>query len=449
MFGTNKVIWKEGLFLQPQHFQQSERFILNMLNTRFSSYHSHYYGFTLFEINADAVANATFTVSQAQGIMPDGTVFSIPKQDSAPSARPFEDHFAHDQQSLDVYFALPMASERKANVLDAQESGSSVRYRNRVVSASDEVFGKQQKDIEVGEYNFEILFGDESRDNYSSIQIARLVRSGSGQIEVDETFIPPLLHIGASHALMNRLRALLELLLAKNAALSQGRKQLQGGFAEFGDSKQTTFGLLHTINTYTPLINHYHFIPTVHPYELFTLLIQFAGALCTFSAEITLRKLPKYEHSNLSGVFVTFDTIIRKILGADISAGCVSVPIEEIGPANYLCKVADESLFSTGQFFFGVAADITEKELIVGTLSRIKMCSRDKLELLIPSAMPGLPLVHVGQPPKGLSTKPGFVYFRLDQKGEFWDGIRTSGTIAFYFPNQFSNLKMEMLVLKG
>jgi len=410
VLGTNKVIWKEGLFLQPQHFQQSERFLLNTVNTRFSTYDSHYYGLTEFTINTDAVANGTFTVSNAQGIMPDGTTFSIPKQDNAPAARPFEDHFTHDQQSLDVYFALPMVAENKANVADAQEARNAVRYKNRIVSASDEVFGKQQKDIEVGDFNFEILFGDESRDNYSAIQIARLVRSSSGQIEIDETFIPPLLYIGASHVLMNKIRALLELLLAKNAALSQGRKQLQGGFAEFGDTKQTTFGLLHTINTYTPLLNHHHFIPTIHPYDLFTLLIQFTGALCTFSADITIRKLPKYEHTNLAAVFTTFDTIVRKILGADISAGCVTVPIEEMGPANYLCKVADESLFATGKFFFGASADISEKELIVGTLSRIKMCSRDKLELLIPSAMPGLPLVHVKQPPKGLSTKPGFVY---------------------------------------
>ncbi len=449
MYGAKKVIWKEGLFLQPQHFQLSERFLFNTINTRLSSYFPHYYGFTNLTINKDAVANGTISVTQAQGILPDGTVFDIPKQDHAPAARPFEDHFTHEQQTLDVFFALPMVAEKKANVSEMSEETSAVRYKNQVVSMSDEVYGRQQKEIEVGDFNFRILFGDESRDDYSAMQVARLVRTSSGQIEVDDTYVPPLLRVGGSKILLDKLRSLLELLLAKNASLSQGRKQLKGGFAEFGGSEQTAFRLLHTVNTYTPLLNYYHFVPDIHPYDLFTLLLQFSGSLCTFSSEVTLKNLPRYEHSNIGSVFDIFNAVIRKILGGDISAGCVNVPIEETGPANYLCKVADEGLFNTASFYFGLSADVTDKELIVGTLSRIKMCSRDKLELLIPSAMPGLPLKHTATPPEGLSSKPGFIYFKLEQQGDFWEGIKTSGTIAFYFPHNYSNLKMEMLALRS
>lgn len=437
------------MFLQPQHFQQAERFLCDSLNSRFASYITYHYGFTQYAINNDAIANGTFSLTQAQGVMPDGISFTIPRQDNAPATRPFEEHFSHDQQSLDVYFALPILVENRANVNDSSENRTGVRYKSRLSTYPDEVFGRPQKEIETGDFNFEILFGDEARENYSSMQIARLRRNASGQIELDESYIPPLLHIGASRVLLDKIRSLLELLLAKNAALSQGRKQLQGGFAEFAGNDQTAFRLLYALNTYTPLLNHSHFVPSVHPYELFSLLMQFTGALCTFSAEVTIKKLPKYDHTNFAAVYAVFDTVIRKILGADISAGCVTLPIEAVGPATYLCKITDESCFKRGAFYFGVSAEIPEKELVVGTLSRIKMCSSDKLELLIPSAMPGLPLIHVAHPPKELSTKPGFVYFRLDQKGDFWEGIKTSGTIAFYFPNQFRNIRMEMLVLKS
>ncbi len=448
MLATNKVIWKEGLFLQPQHFQQFERFIFNSIQRRVSSYIAHFFGLTDYTIDTDAVANGTFSITQAQGIMPDGTVFDIPKQNSLPPARSFEEHFTIEQQRLDVFLALPMVIENIANTHEGSNINSSARYKSHLTSVCDEVYGKLKKDIELGDLNFTILFGDESRDNYSSMQIARLVRKSSGQIEIDDNYIPPILHIGASRVLLDKIRSLLELLLAKNVSLSQGRKQLKGGFAEFGGTEQTAFYLLYAINTYTPLLNHFHFIPNVHPYDLFTLLIQFAGALCTFSTEVTIRKLPKYEHNNLNGVFSTFDGIIRQVLGGDVSAGCINIPIEEVGPANYLCKITDMGLFISGTFYFGVSADIPEKELTVGVLSRIKMCSREKLELLIPSAMPGLPLMHVANPPSNLSTKPGYIYFRLDKQGDFWEGIKASGTIAFYFPHQYSNLKMEMIVLK-
>ncbi|NLD98976.1 MAG: type VI secretion system baseplate subunit TssK, partial [Fibrobacter sp.] len=74
--------------------------------------------------------------------------------------------------------------------------------------------------------------------------------------------------------------------------------------------------------------------------------------------------------------------------------------------------------------------------------------SRDRLDLLISSAMPGLQLLHNSRPPEGLSTKPGFVYFALDQQSQFWRGMQSSASIAFYFPNNYPELKLEMLALK-
>lgn len=449
MFNAKKVIWKEGLFLQPQHFQQLERFLTNSIQTRLASYLPYHFGFTQYTLDYDAVPNGTFTLVNAQGIMPDGTTFDIPKQDTAPPTRPFEDHFTLDQQSLDVFFSLPLMTENKINVNESLENKSGMRYMNKNISVIDEAFGQQSKEIEVGDLNFSIIFGDESRNDYASMQIARITRTSSNTFCIDNSYIPPLLSINASQKIRDTIKSLLELLHAKSTALSQGRRYKEGGFAEFGASEQTAFRLLHTINTYTPLLNQYHLNPNIHPYELFSLLIQFTGALCSFSSVVSIKMLPSYEHTGLNSVFSIYDKLMRKILSADISAGCVTLPIEQIGPAHFLCKITDESLLTVGKFYFSVSADISDKELIVGTLSRIKMSSRDKLELLIPTSMPGLPLIHSARPPKELSTKPGFIYFKLDQKGSFWEGIKTSGTIAFYFPHHYRNIKMEMLALKS
>jgi type VI secretion system protein ImpJ len=113
-----------------------------------------------------------------------------------------------------------------------------------------------------------------------------------------------------------------------------------------------------------------------------------------------------------------------------------------------VCKVPDEKLLSVAKFFLGVSAKVGEKELVIGVLQRIKMCSRNRLDLLISSAMPGLQLKHALHPPQGLSTKPGFIYFNLDQQGDFWQQIKAAGNIAFYFPNNYPELKVEMLALK-
>ena len=449
MLGNSKVIWKEGMFLQPHHFQQAERYLLNSFHAALLSHSPHWYGITELEIDKDAISNGLFSVTRCSGMLPDGVAFSMPKEDPPPAARSFTDHFAHDQQSLDVYLALPLVAEGKANVVSsALEGQAAARFRSRTVSVGDEVLGAQRKEIDVGAYNFVLLFADESLDNHASFQVGKLARNQSGSVELVPSFVPPLLSIGASPFMLSVLRSLLELLLAKITSLSQGRRQVEGGFAEFTGGEETPFRLLQTLNTFTPLLTHYHSFPSVHPYEVFCLVTQFAGALCTFSSEVSIRNLPRYDHANLSATFAALVKILRTVLEADIQAGCVPVPIEQINQATFVCKIPDEKLLSVAKFFLGVSAKVQEKELVVGALQRIKMCSRNRLDLLISSAVPGLPLKHTLHPPQGLSTKPGFVYFSLDQQGDFWNQIKATGNIAFYFPNNYPELKMEMLALK-
>lgn len=449
MYENSKVIWKEGMFLQPQHFQQAERFIINRLNSRMAASQPYYYGTIEVEIDRDALSNNLLTLTRCSGVFPDGTSFTIPSEDRAPVSRSFTDYFLHDQQVLDIFLALPLSVEGRPNVAEASsDTHHPFRYRSQMAGVPDDVFGTQRKEIQLGEHHFQLLFGGESLDNFASLQIARLKRSTSGQIDLQDDFIQPLLQIGASRYLLNQIRSLLELLLAKCSNLSQGRRQVEGGFAEFASSEETAFRLLQTLNTYTPLLNCHLGAPFTHPFELFSLMMQFSGALSTFSSAITMKDFPRYDHHQLSYSFGTLIRIIRSVLEADISAGCVNIPVERINEATFVGKIPDERLFDTAKFYFGVSAHAPEKELIIGVLQRIKMCSRDRLDLLISSAMPGLPLMHTTNLPEGLSTKPGFLYFSLDQQSQFWQGMKASASIAFYFPNNYQDLKVEMLALK-
>jgi type VI secretion system protein ImpJ len=437
------------MFLQPQHFQQEERYLLNTISTRIAAYQPYYFGLTEILVDRDALANDLVTVVRCSGVLPDGTNFSIPREDGQPVSRSFSDHFSHEQQFLDFYLALPLIGEGRGNVIGAGGEGNlPCRFKSKTIPVTDEVFGAQRKEIEIGGANFVILFGDESLDSFSTVQIGRLKRTPNGQVELDTSYIPALLQIGTSTQLMNYLRSLLELLLAKCSSLGQGRKQVEGGFAEFSGGEETAFRLLGTISTFTPLLNNYLYTPTIHPYELFTTLTMLSGGLSTFSADVSVKNFPRYEHLNPMLTFGSLIKIIRRILEADISAGCINLPISQVNQATYAADVPDAKLFSSAKFFFGVSAKVPEKELIIGVLQRIKMCSRDRVDLLISSAMPGLQLMHTSHPPEGLSTKPGFLYFSLDQQSQFWKLIQSSSSIAFYFPNNFPELKMEMLALK-
>ncbi|MBN2188562.1 MAG: type VI secretion system baseplate subunit TssK [Chitinispirillaceae bacterium] len=449
MSKRKRVLWKEGMFLQPQHFQLADSFFEKTITARWSFQNPFFFGVADSAVDSTALANGVFTLTSCSGIMPDGTVFSIPREDDPPPSRSFADHFSHEQQSCDVFLALPLALEGRPSAGTASEGAAGqCRYKLQSGTVVDEVTGTQKKQIEAGAYNFTVLFGGESLDNYSSMPIARLKRSPNGQIELQEDYIPPLVQVGGSQYLMGQLRSLLELLLAKSSSLSQGRKEGAGGKATFSSGEETAFRLLGAVNTYTPLLNHYHFEPRLPPFELFRLLTQLAGALTVFSADVSLKDLTRYDHGNLCGTFGGLMKLIRSVLEAEIDAGCMVIPLEQVNPATYVCKLPNEKLMAVARFYLGVSAKVPEKELIIGVAQRIKMSSRDRLDVLISSAMPGLPLIHVARPSEELSTKPGFLYFALDQQSQFWRGMQSAGSIALYFPNNYPELKLEMLALK-
>lgn len=447
MFSSDKVIWKEGLFLQPQHFQQMERFFFGSMQSQFSVYNRNYYGLLKFKIIQDALANKTLSLQSASGVFPDGTFFSIPETGPVPLARNFSDLLSYKQQSLMVYLALPLTLPGQASVLESRISSFSARYVSSRQNITDEVSGEQNKEIELAKANYCILFEGEALDNFTTLPLARLSRTTSGQIVLDKDFIPPLLSIDSSETLDNQLRSLLELLIAKSSFLSQNRKHLKSGLAEFPPSELTSMALLKTINTSIPVINSFFTSSKVHPYELYLSLIQLAGALSTFSSNINVTELPSYNHSSMEKVFPLIFNSIRDILETDLSAGCVQIPFSEISPATYLFSINNQKLFESASFFIGISAEIPEKELITISLPRIKIASRNQLDVLIQSAMPGLPLMYVSSPPPKLSSKPGYSYFALSRHNNHWEMIKTTGTMAMYFPHKIPGLKMEMMAV--
>ncbi len=447
MFSNDKVIWKEGIFLQPQHFQQMERFFFSSMHTHFSAYNRYFYGLLKFKIIQDALANKTLSLQHAQGIFPDGTFFSIPETGPIPIARNFSDLLSYKQQSLLVYLALPLSLPGQASVQDSLDSSFSARYISSRQNITDEVSGEQKKEIELAKAKYCILFEGEALDNFTTLPVARLVRTATGQIILDKDFAPPLLNIDVSETIYNQLRSLLELLIAKSSFLSQNRKLLKCGLAEFPTSGMTSLVLLKTINTHIPLINSFFNSSNVHPYELYLVLIQLAGALTTFSSEFNVTQLPSYDHNSIETVFPLIFKGIRDILETDISAGCVQIPFSEISPATYLFSINNPKLLESASFFIGISAEIPEKELIAFSLPRIKIASRNQLDILIQSAMPGLPLMYINAPPAKLSSKPGYSYFSLARHNNHWEMIKTTGTLAMYFPNKIPGLKMEMMAV--
>ena len=83
---NNKVIWSEGLFLQPQHFQQHDRYWERHIDGRTRALLGYGWGFVGIELDRAALTLGKVQISAARGVFADGTPFDFPAEDPAPVA---------------------------------------------------------------------------------------------------------------------------------------------------------------------------------------------------------------------------------------------------------------------------------------------------------------------------------------------------------------------------
>src|ERR1700751_566450 len=85
MSWDNKVIWSEGLFLRPQHFQQADRYVEKLVRSRVAALRPYPWGITDLKLNPDLLSLGKFAVQEARGVIEDGTPFSIPDEANLPA----------------------------------------------------------------------------------------------------------------------------------------------------------------------------------------------------------------------------------------------------------------------------------------------------------------------------------------------------------------------------
>ena len=84
MSWRNRVVWSQGMFLQPHHFQQETRFVEHLVDSRTRAAHPFAWGFSELVLDEAQLALGKLGLVRGSGILPDGTPFSFPDVDAVP-----------------------------------------------------------------------------------------------------------------------------------------------------------------------------------------------------------------------------------------------------------------------------------------------------------------------------------------------------------------------------
>jgi type VI secretion system protein ImpJ len=203
------VIWTKGTLLNPQHLQMQDRFLESNLEFHLNSLAFCPWGFRSLRMDQEALAAGMVALSAASGIFPDGLLFEIPLADAGPAARPLSGAFEPDQESLEVFLAVPQYRDLGINI-SASGRDADARYRAEYAMVRDENTGLSEKPVQIARKNMRILFEGEAQEGNSVLQLARIQRTPAGLFQLDPRHVPPLLDLAASDylvAIARRLRA--------------------------------------------------------------------------------------------------------------------------------------------------------------------------------------------------------------------------------------------------
>jgi type VI secretion system protein ImpJ len=440
------VLWTKGVLLTPQHLQTQDHFLEDLLQFQLSSLAFFPWGFQRLVIDREALDGGVFALSSAAGILPDGLLFDMPESDKLPAPKPLDDCWEQDQETLDVFIAIPENREGGFNI-SSDQAEASTRFRAEVVMRRDENTGLAEKPIQVARKNFRLAVEGESLDGTSSLPVARVRRLAAGGFELDAHFVPPLIDIDANDYVVAIARGLVEILTAKSTAISATRRQKNQSLADFGISDVANFWLLYTVNTHLPQLRHILETSRGHPSELYKVMLSLAGSLTTFSTSLHPRDLPGYDHSDLATCFGDLDRKLRELLETVVPARCETVPLRLVQPSVYAAALDQERYLTASQYFLAFKADTEHADAGSKVPQLLKISSSDRIDNLIKKALPGLQLDYVAKPPSTLPVRLDFTYFALRRSGPEWDAIALARNMAVYVPSELPNVQLELIVI--
>ena len=448
----SRVVWSEGMYLGPHHFQAQNRYFEDSIHFAASSLWCAPYGFLGWALDREALRNGTLALVHARGLFPDGLSFHMPERDMLPRARPIANTISPIRDSVTVMLAIARSNPEGRNVAEPEmESDAELapvakgtRYVAEVHSLRDENTGRDEKPVALARKNCRLMLDEEISEEVVAMPIARVKRDGAGHLMFDPDFVPPCLDIGGSDRLMTMLRRLVEILEEKSATLSQHEGT---GTRSFSPQELTKFWLLHSVNSNLAPLRHLYFTKRGHPEELYLVMAHLAGALCTFGWESDPRQLPLYSQGNLTLCFEALDQHIRTHLEMVIPTNVVTIALDPVDKFFYTGKIADQRCLGRSRWVFGIEAPIGEVDLIAKTPRLVKICSQAFIGKLADRALPGLELTHLPMPPPAISPRVEAQYFGLNKSGPCWDHIVETREVGVYVPGELKNPRIELSVV--
>lgn len=454
------LLWHQGLFLQPQHFQQNDAHF-NALLTPHNRYHTPYFwGCGKIEIQHAAVAQRLIEIETCELIFQDGSWVRVP-DNAVIQPRSFEDlsFDLEGEKPVTVFLGVKKWNAYDRNVISLEHKDSVGSVGTRFMSyiepepVNDLHEGGDPVNIRKMSYVLKIFFDHEidTYNEYLMIPVCRLELKDES-IGLSKTYVPPVYSVSGSDILLKMLKNLRESIISR-CRVFESYKFSQGLTSDFDAHFLPHLLVLSALNRSLPLLNHIIELKTFHPHAVYGMLRQIVGDLSTFTDRINALGqlkdgtplLPSYDHENLFDCFNDAGILISELLKG-VSIGGESI-FSMARKENYFTAKIPAEEFRDSYLYFLVLKSTADPDLIINDMHHIvKMGEAKEIDNMIARALPGVPVKHRLVPPPGMPKRAGSFYFRIDSKHHLWENIKFSGDISLFWDNAPEDTEIEIVI---
>ncbi|QID17448.1 type VI secretion system baseplate subunit TssK [Nitrogeniibacter mangrovi] len=442
----SKVLWGEGLFLRPQHFQQQDAYHEALSRQSLLTAQPFGWGLRALEIDTDALAGGTLRIERIDAVLPNGERYLAPDVDRLPPPLDLA-AIAFEDSSTEFRLALQHLHAHGGNCRAAESGADTARYAIDNRTVGDLFTDAAEAELPFLVKSAILKAATEPSDAYLTLPLLRLRKTPANGYEKDPGFVAPALTLAGAPLLQLQLRRLLDALQAKINALYGFHREPSKHIIEFRSGDIASFWLLHTASSAYAALSHLHRNPKLHPERLFQELLRLAGGLMTFSKAFTVGDLPAYDHAAPGPAFLKLDHLLRELLETVISTRYFAIALTQPKPAFHVGRLDSDKITDDTAFYLSVNAAAPAAQLIESVPLQFKIGAPDDVEKLVLSAMSGVRLNHAAQVPPAIPVKPGACYFALDPRNPLYERMLKSGAITIYAPESYQDLELELIAI--
>lgn len=433
----SKVAWKEGLFLQPHHLQQSDRYIERLIRTRTEVITPYPWGVSEMRFNRDMAQQGKIGLTSVAGIMPDGTPFDAPGSVPLPVPVPVPDEGA---AGLGIWLTLPDTQINGQDVAP-EAANAATRYVLAAETVADNAANmRSEQTIEIANPRLELSLRKTPRPGYQSLYLGRIIEIRDGVVSLDDTVPPTGLILAVHAAYEGYLSRVIGWIEAKLDTLARYASDPSSG----GGMQATDYLMLMVLNRELPTLQHLRGQAAVHPERLYEKLIGLAGELSTFDqGGRRAADYGGYRHDDPKASFTPVVTDIQRLLARDVGRA-VRLPLKEVRANSYAALVNDRSLFAQATFVLEVGSGLPLTQVQQQFPQLCKVGPSTRMKQIINNNLPGIGLVHLPNPPRQIRVVSTNVYFLLDKSTDLWREFSTAPAVGLHFAGNWPDLKLEL-----